>query len=128
MLLGTLLMFLVLASLFTLIGINFWVRPKAAIERVTGAAMQSLPMTAHPSLAWHELVKKLGTLIPASPKRHLGDPAASGAGRLPRPGRRQDVLRSQGGPRAVAAVDNFRTDPGHGDRRQQKILGGRGGV
>jgi tight adherence protein C len=68
MLLGTLLMFLVLASLFTLIGINFWVRPKAAIERVTGAAMQSLPMTVHPSLAWHELVKKLGTLIPASPK------------------------------------------------------------
>ena len=68
MLLGTLLMFLVLASLFTLIGINFWARPKAAIERVTGAAMQSTPMTAHPSLAWHELVKKLGTLIPASPK------------------------------------------------------------
>ncbi|MBI2679446.1 MAG: type II secretion system F family protein [Candidatus Solibacter usitatus] len=68
MLLGTVLMFLVLASLFTLIGINFWARPKAAMERVTGAAMQSTPMTAHPSLAWHELVKKLGTLIPASPK------------------------------------------------------------
>src|SRR5258705_14019571 len=67
MLLGTVLMFLVLASLLTLIGINFWVRPKAAIERVTGAAMQS-PMTAHPSLAWHDLVKKLGTLIPAAPK------------------------------------------------------------
>ena len=68
MLLGTLLMFLVLASIFTLIGINFWARPKAAMERVTGAAMQPTPMTAHPSLAWHELVKKLGTLIPASPK------------------------------------------------------------
>ncbi len=68
MLLGTLLMFLVLASLFTLIGINFWSRPKAAIERVTEAALSSTPMTAHPSLAWHELVKKLGTLIPASPQ------------------------------------------------------------
>jgi tight adherence protein C len=68
MLLGTLLMFLVLASLFTLVGINFWARPKAAIERVTGAAMQATPMTAHPSLAWHDLVKKLGTLLPASPK------------------------------------------------------------
>lgn len=68
MLLGTALMFLVLASLFTLIGINFWARPKAAIERVTEATLQATPMTSHPSLAWHELVKKLGTLIPASPK------------------------------------------------------------
>src|SRR6185436_19337719 len=68
MLLGTMLLFVLLSGAFILVGINFWARPRAAIDRVTGATADPMPMVAHPSLAWHELVKKLGTLVPASPR------------------------------------------------------------
>lgn len=63
------LVFLALTGLFALLGVNIWVRPKAAIDRVTASAvdLQSHP-EAHPSLAFRELLKKLGSLVPASPK------------------------------------------------------------
>jgi tight adherence protein C len=50
-------------------GMRLWVRPKEAIERVTGAttaAVDSAP--THPSLIFHELVKRIGTILPVSPK------------------------------------------------------------
>lgn len=63
------LVFLTVAVAVAAAGLKVWVRPKEAIERVTGmetAAQERLPL--HPSLAFHELVKRLGNLVPASPK------------------------------------------------------------
>jgi tight adherence protein C len=43
--------------------------PKAAIDRVTASAGDAqMQTTAHPSLAFRDLLKKLGTMVPASPK------------------------------------------------------------
>lgn len=46
-----------------------WVRPKEAIERVTNAGVH-IPerVPTHPSLVFHDLIKKLGTVLPTSPK------------------------------------------------------------
>jgi tight adherence protein C len=38
------------------------------MERVTGAYEQTEEVPLHPSLAFHEIVKRLGNLVPASPK------------------------------------------------------------
>jgi tight adherence protein C len=65
----SLLIFLALTGVFALLGLNVWVWPKAAIDRVTASAGdQHVQAPAHPSLAFHDLLKKLGTLVPASPK------------------------------------------------------------
>src|SRR5438876_6859172 len=65
----TLLVFLGLTGVFALLGLNVWVWPKAAIDRVTGSAADpQAHEVAHPSLAFRDLLKKLGTLVPASPK------------------------------------------------------------
>ncbi len=63
------LIFLALTGVFALLGLNVWVWPKAAIDRVTASAADAqMQQGAHPSLAFRELLKKLGTLVPASPK------------------------------------------------------------
>src|SRR5713101_9089192 len=65
----TLLIFLALTGVFALLGLNVWVWPKAAIDRVTASAADPQSQEiAHPSLAFRDLLKKLGTLVPASPK------------------------------------------------------------
>src|SRR5437867_8662741 len=64
-----LLLFLGLTGVFALLGLNVWVWPKAAIDRVTASAADpQAAVVAHPSLAFRDLLKKLGTLVPASPK------------------------------------------------------------
>src|SRR5215471_2882650 len=68
-LLFSLLIFLALTGVFALLGLNVWVWPKAAIDRVTASAADpQLQTVAHPSLAFRDLLKKLGALVPASPK------------------------------------------------------------
>ncbi len=54
----------------SLVGMRMWVRPKEAIERVTGAGTVAAGETspAHPSLVFHDLVQRIGALLPASPK------------------------------------------------------------
>jgi tight adherence protein C len=65
----SILIFLALTGVFALLGLNVWVWPKAAIDRVTASAGDPhLQQAAHPSLAFREVLKKLGTLVPASPK------------------------------------------------------------
>src|SRR5579863_4640933 len=65
----SILIFLALTGVFALLGLNVWVWPKAAIDRVTASAGdQQMQQAAHPSLAFREVLKKLGTLVPASPK------------------------------------------------------------
>lgn len=69
MLLITFLLFAGIAGLGTFLGMRVWVRPKEAIERVTGTGMMETDEPpVHPSLVFREMLKKLGDLIPASPK------------------------------------------------------------
>jgi len=68
-LLLTLLLFIVLMGVVTVLGMKFYVRPKEAIERVAGVATEHREQIAsHPSLAFRDLLQRLGDVLPASPK------------------------------------------------------------
>src|ERR1700748_3877825 len=61
--------FLLFAAGLSLAGVKMYVKPKEAIERVAGTGMtahEAAPV--HPSLLFHDLVKRLGNLVPASPQ------------------------------------------------------------
>ena len=61
--------FLAVAVAIAAAGLRMWVRPNEAIERVTGMetmAQEHIPV--HPSLVFHDLIKRLGNMVPASPK------------------------------------------------------------
>jgi tight adherence protein C len=61
--------FVVVVIAISLLGLKLWVRPQEAIERVAGVGMETADtMPAHPSLAFHELLKNLGDRLPTSPK------------------------------------------------------------
>jgi tight adherence protein C len=61
--------FLLIALAGSAAGMRLYVRPKEAIERVAGAAVeQTEPIPQHASLVFHDLVKRLGDFVPASPK------------------------------------------------------------
>ncbi len=61
--------FVLVAGGLSLLGARLWARPRAAIERITGADALALERPQrHPSLAFRELLSKLGTMLPASPK------------------------------------------------------------
>lgn len=63
------LLFLCVAVGVASLGIRLYVRPKEALERVTaGAIMAAETLPTHPSLVLHELLQRLGTMVPASPK------------------------------------------------------------
>jgi tight adherence protein C len=47
---------------------KLYVKPKEAIERVVGGIEPDQNMPSHPSLAFHDIIKKLGNFIPQSPK------------------------------------------------------------
>src|SRR5689334_3481821 len=68
MFLLTVLVFVGLALAIASAGMKLYVRPKEAMERVAGGVTSPDHMPAHPSLAMHELIKKLGNYIPQSPK------------------------------------------------------------
>ena len=63
------LIFFAVALAGVFVGMRLYVRPKEALERVVGG-LDNTPEHAppHPSLAFHDLVKKLGNFIPQSPK------------------------------------------------------------
>ncbi len=62
------LIFVVVVAVVTLAGMKMYVRPKEAMERVAGGLDPSDQVPTHPSLAIHELIKRLGNFIPQSPK------------------------------------------------------------
>jgi tight adherence protein C len=60
-------LFLVVTGAMTGLGVRLWVRPQAAIERVTGrtqAPAEKAP--AHPSLVFRDMVVRLGNVLPLS--------------------------------------------------------------
>lgn len=68
-LLMSFLIFALVAVVVSVFGVKIWLKPKEAIERVTGATpVHSDEAPIHPSLMFHELVRKLGTMLPVSPK------------------------------------------------------------
>lgn len=60
--------FIIFAAGLSFAGVKLYVKPKEAMERVAGAELDSHDTPVHPSLIFHDLVKRLGTLVPASPK------------------------------------------------------------
>ncbi len=61
--------FLAVAIGIALLGMKLWLRPKEAIERVTGGGINSEEeMPTHPSLVFRDMLNRLGTVLPASPK------------------------------------------------------------
>ena len=63
------LLFMVLAGALSLAGMKLWGKPKEAMERVAGTGISQHESTPkHPSLVFHDIVKRLGNLVPASPK------------------------------------------------------------
>ena len=63
----TLLVFVVVVAVASTVGMRIYVRPKEAMDRVVGVlAAEHTP--AHPSLAFHDLIKRLGNFVPQSPK------------------------------------------------------------
>jgi tight adherence protein C len=62
------LLFIAVVALVTVAGLKLYVRPKEAMERVAGGIDQNDHVPVHPSLAIHELIKRLGNIVPQSPK------------------------------------------------------------
>jgi len=62
------LVFVVVVGVVSFAGMKMYVRPKEAMERVAGGIDPSDHVPVHPSLAIHELIKRLGNFIPQSPK------------------------------------------------------------
>lgn len=63
--------FVTVTVLLSLAGLRLWVRPKEAIDRVTGVGMMGVgeeQTPVHPSLALREVMEKLGNMVPPSPK------------------------------------------------------------
>lgn len=61
--------FLLLAILLSLGGMKLYVRPREAMERVAGTAAEHHETApTHPSLMFRDLFKRLGALVPVSPK------------------------------------------------------------
>jgi len=68
MLFATAGVFILIAGILVTLGLQLWVRPRAAIDRVTATAGETASPVGHPSLAWRDLVNKLGSLVPSAPK------------------------------------------------------------
>jgi tight adherence protein C len=68
MLLITIVIFLSVVAGITALGMKLYVRPKEALDRVAGTFDPVENMPAHPSLAFHDLIKRLGNFVPQSPK------------------------------------------------------------
>ena len=65
----TCLIFILLAVVLSATGMKLYVKPKEAMERVAGSGLETHDApSSHPSLAFHDIVKRLGALVPASPK------------------------------------------------------------
>jgi tight adherence protein C len=69
-LLSTALLFATIAAAFIFIGARFWARPKSAIERVTMATAVAAAVRGpqRPGAAFRDLVKRLGSVLPTSPR------------------------------------------------------------
>src|SRR4051794_13397640 len=68
-----LLVFIVLFGGFASLLYRFWLRPKGAVARITGATAGPRPVVQekdarHPSLVFRDMLNRLGEVVPMSPK------------------------------------------------------------
>jgi len=72
-LLLSVILFVLLAAVTSVVAVRVWLRPKAAVDRITGeAADPQMQVPVHPSLAFRDMVARLGALLPsrsATPQR-----------------------------------------------------------
>jgi tight adherence protein C len=66
-LVSSVILFAILVAVLSMLGVSLWVRPRAAIDRVAGEVAAAEQSMSHPSLAFRELMKRLGGIVPASP-------------------------------------------------------------
>jgi tight adherence protein C len=59
-------LFVLLAALTSWLAMKVWARPKAAIERIAGEAAAEVHVAAHPSLAFRDMLARIGNLLPAT--------------------------------------------------------------
>lgn len=60
-------LFVVIVLLLTVVGFRFWVQPKTALERVIGDVALGQQRVPEPSLAFREILTKIGNVVPANP-------------------------------------------------------------
>ena len=60
-------LFVVIVLLLTVVGFKFWVQPKTALERVIGDVELAQHSVPEPSLAFREILTKVGNIVPANP-------------------------------------------------------------
>jgi tight adherence protein C len=63
-----LLIFFGIAVAGAMYGMKIYVRPKEAMDRVVGGVQQADQQPSHPSLAFHDVIRRLGNIVPQSPK------------------------------------------------------------
>src|SRR5437868_3099532 len=65
----TFLIFVVIMLAITMAGMKLWVKPKEAMDRVSGVLVEQREhIPSHPSLVFREILEKLGKVIPENPK------------------------------------------------------------
>lgn len=62
----SILIFVMVTGLLYFFGMKFWVTPRSAVDRIVEGGI-SHQEVAHPSLAIHDLLARLGNIVPASP-------------------------------------------------------------
>ena len=61
--------FVVIAIGASFVGMKLWVQPREAMDRVAGAvAIEHGEQPVHPSLLFRDMIRKLGNVVPVSPK------------------------------------------------------------
>ena len=93
-----------------LAGMKLYVRPKEAMERVVGGIDQPEQMPSHPSLVFHDLIKKLGNIVPQSPKDVTVMQRRLIRAGIRNPQRAEDSVRRQGRCGGAAAADHRARD------------------
>jgi tight adherence protein C len=63
----SILVFVMVTGLLYFLGMKFWVTPRTAVDRIVEGGIDVSREAAHPSLAIHDLLEKLGNIVPASP-------------------------------------------------------------
>lgn len=64
---ASILLFVVIALVLSLMGLKFWVQPETAMERVMGEVEVTQQGMGDPSLTFRDLLAKIGDMVPASP-------------------------------------------------------------
>ena len=63
----SILLFVMITGMLYFLGVKFWISPRTTVERILEGGANTGRPAPHPSLAIHDILAKLGNLVPASP-------------------------------------------------------------